>query len=228
MQVEAPDVDPSELRAAIRWRIKDLIDYHIDDAVVDVFEVPDPQGRGGARMMFAVAARLRFVQEVVDTIEASGLRPQAVDVAELALRNLAARVPEQAGGVALIALGERRGLITVCQGDSLYLARNLEFGSRELLDDGELRYESLVLELQRSLDYYESQLAGIPASRILVAPMSGPREALVEYLNRQMGAAAYGLDLEQILELEAPVPAAVQTSGLYAVGAALRREQKGL
>ena len=38
--VEAPDVPPAELRAAIRWRIKDLIDFHVDDAVVDVFEVP--------------------------------------------------------------------------------------------------------------------------------------------------------------------------------------------
>ena len=39
--VEAPDVPSSELRAAIRWRVKDLIDFHIDDAVIDVFDVPN-------------------------------------------------------------------------------------------------------------------------------------------------------------------------------------------
>src|SRR5690606_31362999 len=38
--VEAPDVEATELRAAIRWRIKDLIDFHIDDAVIDVVEIP--------------------------------------------------------------------------------------------------------------------------------------------------------------------------------------------
>ena len=36
--VEAPDVPATELRAAIRWRVKDLIDFHIDDAVIDVFD----------------------------------------------------------------------------------------------------------------------------------------------------------------------------------------------
>jgi hypothetical protein len=30
--VEAPDVPPEELRAAVRWRIKDLIDFHVDEA----------------------------------------------------------------------------------------------------------------------------------------------------------------------------------------------------
>ena len=42
--VEAPDVPPAELRAAMRWRVKDLIDFHIDDAVIDVFEVSDEPG----------------------------------------------------------------------------------------------------------------------------------------------------------------------------------------
>ena len=30
--VEAPNVTPDELKGAIRWKIKDLIEYHIDDA----------------------------------------------------------------------------------------------------------------------------------------------------------------------------------------------------
>ena len=31
--VEAPDVEPEEMRAAIRWRIRDLVDFNIDEAV---------------------------------------------------------------------------------------------------------------------------------------------------------------------------------------------------
>src|SRR5205814_7806519 len=37
--VEPPKVPADELKAAIRWKIKDLLEYHIDDATVDVFEV---------------------------------------------------------------------------------------------------------------------------------------------------------------------------------------------
>ena len=56
--VEAPDVPPEELRAAVRWRIKDLIDFHVDDAVIDVFEMPGHARGGARRMMYAVTALL--------------------------------------------------------------------------------------------------------------------------------------------------------------------------
>lgn len=56
LQIEAPDVDPAELRAAVRWRIKDLIDYHVEDAVVDVIDVPQLEGRSGNHAMYALSA----------------------------------------------------------------------------------------------------------------------------------------------------------------------------
>jgi hypothetical protein len=37
--VEAPEVEDSELRAAMRWKIKDLLDMKLDDAAIDVVQV---------------------------------------------------------------------------------------------------------------------------------------------------------------------------------------------
>jgi len=55
--VEAPRVEPAELRAALRWKIKNLIDFHIDDVVIDVFEIPGQQDRpSGQAMMYVIAA----------------------------------------------------------------------------------------------------------------------------------------------------------------------------
>src|SRR5262245_38478067 len=34
VQVEAPDVLPAEMRAAIRWRLRDVINFEVDEAVV--------------------------------------------------------------------------------------------------------------------------------------------------------------------------------------------------
>ena len=48
---------PAELRAAMRWRLKDSIDFRVEDAVIDVFDVPDQNRGGHGRMMYAVAAR---------------------------------------------------------------------------------------------------------------------------------------------------------------------------
>ena len=87
--VEAPDVPADELRAAVRWRIKDLIDFHIDDAVIDVFEMP-PHARGGPqRMMYAVTAKAEVVKREIERIESAGLKLGVVDIPELSLRNIA-------------------------------------------------------------------------------------------------------------------------------------------
>src|SRR5258706_3389120 len=56
--VEAPTVPQAELKSAIRWRIKDLLDYHVDDATVDVLDIPPESGQPGrSHSMYAVAAR---------------------------------------------------------------------------------------------------------------------------------------------------------------------------
>jgi MSHA biogenesis protein MshI len=39
VQVETPEVLPSEMRAAIRWRLKDAINFNVDEASVNVFEI---------------------------------------------------------------------------------------------------------------------------------------------------------------------------------------------
>ena len=46
--VEAPDVPPAELRAAMRWRLKESIDFRVEDAVIDVFDVPRKPAAGTA------------------------------------------------------------------------------------------------------------------------------------------------------------------------------------
>jgi MSHA biogenesis protein MshI len=225
-QIEAPDVPASELRAAVRWRLKEFVTYRIEDAVVDAFGLPSAPGRSGSRLMLAVAAPARGVKLVVEALEGAGLVPEAIDIPELVLRNLAAQVPDQAGGVAVVALSDTGGVVTVSQGDVLYLARSIEFGGEQLRVNATGYGDNLVLELQRSLDYYESQLASRPASRVLLAPFGGDRDALLERMNSQMGIASFGLDLGQIVDCKTEIPLNLQAQALYAVGGALRPGQE--
>ena len=63
LMVEAPEVPSSELKAAIRWRIRDLIDFHIDDAVLDVFDAPPSGARGVQEHLYTVVTRSALVKE---------------------------------------------------------------------------------------------------------------------------------------------------------------------
>ena len=108
---EAPDVPVEELRAAMRWRVKDLIDFHINDATLDVFDVPGERVAGRARQMYAVAARSAVIQKRVDLLDAANINLQVIDIIELAQRNLAGLLPEDARGVALLSFTAGAGFV---------------------------------------------------------------------------------------------------------------------
>ena len=90
LQVDAPEVPAEELRAAVRWQVRDLIDFHIDDAVIDVFDLPPHKVAGRPRTMYVVAARTAAVAAHVEAARAAGMQLGIIDIPELAQRNIAA------------------------------------------------------------------------------------------------------------------------------------------
>lgn len=246
--VEAPEVDPTELKAAVRWRIKDLIDFHVDDAVIDVFDIEGQRGR--TKMMYVVVARIATVQEHINLLESVDVNLSVIDIAELAQRNIAALLPEDQNGVALLHLTPRGGLLTLTRQGSLFLARNLEFGTDQLAaelpaareeseftldteDEGPSPgltrlMDSIVLEVQRSLDYFESHFGLPPASGLVLAPMTQTIPGLAGYLGGNLGLPVRMLDLNTVLECEQTLSDELQALCLPAIGAALRVEERVL
>ena len=123
---EAPDVGADELKQALRWKIKDLIDFHINDATLDVFDLPGYVPGAPAREMYTVAARNEAIQKRVDLLTGAGIGLEVIDIPELAQRNLAALLPEDTAGVALLSLQEKSGLVTITRrGSSISAARSI-------------------------------------------------------------------------------------------------------
>ena len=225
--VEAPDVQPAELRAAIRWRVKDMIDFHLDDAVIDVFEVPNQKMAGRNHMMYAVVARAAQVKQRIDQLTGAGINLTIVDIPELALRNIAALLPEDVGGVALLYLTDDTGLITITRQGVLYLSRQIDIGASELAAGPE-HFDSLVVELQRSLDYYESHFSQPAVSSVVIAPLPQTVTGLTEYLHKQLDLTVRMMDLNQMIDTPTVMDEAFQAQCLLAIGAAMREEEKAL
>lgn len=228
--VEPPDVPPAEMRAAIRWRLRELIDFPVDEAVIDVFDLPSSSHGAQRRTVYAVAAR-RSVVEQRSAASAWTRNLDVIDVPELALRNLAMLLPESASGVALLHVEETTATVVLVRGGTFYLARQMSLqvlprpGARE---PGESAVDcaSVALELQRSLDYYERHFDQPPITHISVAP-AGPRtRALVVALAKETGLAVAEFDFGRLMQCAAPVDRKIQGSCLLAVGAALRVEPR--
>lgn len=227
--VEAPRVEASELRAAVRWKVKDLIDFHIDDAVIDVFEIPGQQNRPqGQSMMYAVVARARQVRERIDQVEASELQLEVIDITEMALRNLASLLDEDARGVATLYLAPDYGMVTLTRQGNLYLTRRLETGTDALAAGEADAMDQLVLELQRSLDYYDSHFAQPPLGQLIVLPGFAGHERLVGWLDDNLGLDVAGFDVQRLLDCQVEVSEEGLGPLLIAIGGALRHEEISL
>lgn len=208
-QAERPNVEPSELTEAVRWKLGDLLDYPASEAVIDTFPFPEDASRDRGALINAVCAHQDEIQRTVDRVQGAGLALECIDVTELALRNLLARIDEEGRGAAMVYLGEETGCVVFCRAEVLYMARRLDIPQARLRDAAtqEQTVQDLALEIQRSLDYYESQLRQIPPSRVHLAghPQALP---LAGMINAQVTAEVVDIDWGSLLVGVTPEPGA--------------------
>ncbi|MBS3804477.1 MAG: hypothetical protein KGY54_08010 [Oleiphilaceae bacterium] len=168
-QLERPrELADDELADALRWKLKDLLDYSPAEAICDVFPFPSDASRGQGNLVNVVATRKTWVAGLVALVNEVGLELEKIDVAELALRNFASSLDPRKRAVALVHLRDRYGQMVICKGATLYLSRRLDVVADDLRDASKQdnAVQSLALEMQRSLDYFESQLGQVPPAAI--------------------------------------------------------------
>ncbi|MDT8427883.1 MAG: hypothetical protein RQ757_03865 [Pseudomonadales bacterium] len=227
--VEAPAVEEDELRAAVRWKIKDLIDIPAEDAVIDIFPVPDDAFLGRSRMLYVVAAVKSRVEQMVELCQRAELELVSIDVPEMAMRNMTSCFANDENGLAFISLSSAGSNLNLTRQGKLYLARkiNTQLGPDVMSSpDWESQRERLVLEIQRSLDYYESQMGQNPVSQLIVAPRWQDTQALVSSLDEAIGLQVSALDFARQLDSDAHITAEIKQAAMIVIGAALRDHQQ--
>ena len=232
MSVESPNVPRDELKSAMRWRLKDILDFPVDDATFDVLDVPlDPNAIVRPQQsVFAIAARNSIVSARQKMFNAAKVRLRVIDIPEMAQRNVSALLEQDGRGVAMLSFGEDGGLLTVSWRGELYLSRRIDVLLSQLLDDDHDRkhqsFDKITLELQRSLDNFERQFSFISVAKLVLAPTGAT--GLDEYLSSNLYTRVETLDLGSILDLER-VPdladAGRQQRFFVPIGAALRVEE---
>ncbi len=227
--VESPDVLPAELKAAVRWRLKDLIDFPVEDAVVDVFGIPEQARRTGAKMMYAVAAKRQAIDTQVAFLKSVVPGFEIIDIPELALRNLAARLPEAAEGLILLWLNSDSAQLLVIKDATLYVTRRVQFADRRH-DAGSLDaddVDAIALELQRSMDYFESHYEQAPIGHLVIAPHGDASRNLATALGAQTAMRIQTFEVARVLKVPPGLDLSARAS-LLAIGAAMRDDKPAL
>lgn len=215
--VEAPEVPTEELKEALLWRVKDLIQYSTDDAIIDFFELPEDAFKGRGKMLYVVAADRSLIEQRIAWLESINLEPVYIDVPEMVLLNVAEKLSESEAGTAILYLNEQQSIINMMSLGDLYLSRALSYSHSTQMDNA-------VLDLQRSMDYFESQIGKPPCLRIVVMPLQVGETPLMRELRDNLGADVQSLDLGDVVESETPLTIDLQQRCFLSIAAALRNE----
>lgn len=224
-----PGVPDAEMKSAVRWRLKDFLDYPLELATVDVVAIPadiSPTGRG--RPVYAVSARNQDIEACMSTFSAAKIKLSVIDVAEMAQRNLAMLFESDHRAIAMLSFSAEGGLLTFSARGELYLSRRIEISLDQLSDAlPEMRdqlFERIALELQRSLDHFDRQFSNIPLARLLLAPLPEAL-GLADYLAGNLSAPVQTVNLGDVLDFHEVPELREQSEQLLrwrTLGAALR------
>jgi len=253
--LEVPNVPADEVNDAARWQVKDLLDFPVDETVVEVFRLPRQSTVDGKPIGYAVAARRRSILEHIELFKSANLPLDVIDIPELCQRNVATLLPQDEHGVAFLHFTQNRGILTITRQGVLYLVRRIEkghgainaaatgeFAVADLEPSSELDIlrepdeypqgddlsrsdlvSTIVSEIQRSLDFYDSHYDCPAVSELILSPGSN-FGGLAKALNDQLGLAVSSLNLNRLFEMQSEMSSQEQSACLLAIGAALRTE----
>ena len=234
LQLDAPNVPAEELKTAVRWRLKDMLDFHVDDATIDVLDIPvDKNAASHTHMMFVVAARSSVIESRQALFVDAKFKLSVIDIPEMAQRNISALLEPAGRGLAMLSFDGDGGLLTVTFNAELYLSRRIDVTLAQLLepdsDKQQICYDKITLELQRSLDHFDRQFHYVTVAKLLLAPTGAP--GLHEYLAANLYLGVEAMELADVFDLsKMPELAEVEQQRRYflTLGAALRHEEAAL
>ena len=168
LQVDKPPVEDAELNQALQWTIQEQLSSD-EQFTIDYFD--PPAATANAEKLNVVAIMTKDILEIRDGILKAGLALNIIGIGELATCNLLTHSDD-----AIITLNQEEGgqlCLNIVKRNQLFFSRrlrgyeNLESFSQEEIKMGVV--ENLSLEIQRSMDYFESQLRQAPVKKVYVS-----------------------------------------------------------
>lgn len=229
LQTDMPAVPAQERNEALRWQIKDMVDFPVEDATLDAVPIPQTSAGRPAQCWVAVAANA-VIESKIHLFQDAKLTLPVIDVPELGQRNVAQLFEEPGRALALLSLTDAGGLLSFTYQGELYGSRRIDISVDQLSNAPPERKESMLdrigLDVQRSIDNFDRNYAAIALTRLLVTPMpdaKGFMNSLRSNISIPVGPMdpASVLNMKKTPELSDPMRCA---QALCTLGGALRVE----
>lgn len=187
LQIDKPAVPDEELSLALPWTIKDLVALPDDDMVLDYLDLP-LQNQVLGRKVNVVVSSKSWLSSLVALFTQNKLQLVSIQPEEWLARNL---LPARNQALMLVShqAGQDVALQILQQGHLCFSRRLRGFNRLDHFSLDELQqgvFDNLLLELQRSIDYFEGQLKQAPVKEIALL-LASSNQSAVEQLFAQNG-----------------------------------------
>ena len=232
--VDKAAVRAEEMESSLRWSLTPLLDYPASEANLSWVDVPQVQALAQttdtrAPQVYVIAARRELVNQRMDFFDRAHLALKALDIREMAQRNISVAIPDQETATCLLYAEQAGVQLTVTYQGELYMERYIRESLFKSEDDDtseqdEQKFDRVALEVQRSMDFVRRNAPAMPLNGIFVAPTLSDI-GLVEKLQSRLLTGVQALDLSTLFiwpdgsDLVRPE---VQATYFNALGAALR------
>ncbi|WP_213995030.1 hypothetical protein [Arsukibacterium sp.] len=200
IQLEKPAIAEQELLTALPWQIKDLTDIALEELVLDYIDLPAAPGQP-AKINVVVSVKSQL-QELIALVNRDKLNLQQILIEEWLIHELL----DYADHAALVLMHQpdQDVLLQVIRQGQLQFSRRLRgFNRLHQYSDSELQqgvFDNLLLEIQRSMDYIESQLKLPPVRSIHLLCSGSERTDLVPLFHQAGFGQVQALQLKPELQ----------------------------
>ncbi|GDY26467.1 MSHA biogenesis protein MshI [Agarivorans sp. Toyoura001] len=197
-QVEKPKVADEELAGAVPWTIKDMVAEQVLDLAVDYYEAP--AAPMASEKLNVVCVRKPIIQQLVNMANQQDLTIEGITIESLAAINFL-----EANERCQMLLWQPKGgdleLIVVRQGQVSFTRQLRAFsalGQMQEIEFTQSFFDSLSLELQRSIDYISATLKLPEVSVIQLAIPSRFCDEIARQLQQNLTPKVNLLELSSI------------------------------
>lgn len=233
VQLDKPSVAESEMLLALPWLVRELTDIPPEDLLLDYIDLPAQPNQQQAKIQLVLTSRSRWLP-LCQALQRRQFHVVNIQPEEWLPRNL---LPKQAAAVMVLTHlpGQELSLQIIQQG-AVFFSRKLRgfqrFDQYEFTELQQGLLDNLLLEVQRSLDYFEGQLRQAPVKEILFILASPTLPAIVEYFAKngfgQVQALPFGRWLKPPVGRDAPTMAELTSSWPVLAGALELLQEEGL
>lgn len=217
--VTTPSVSPDEYRSAVRWQIKEMIDYPIEDVVIDIF-APTGLKESESKKLYVIVAQSSFLQNIVNILERNQINTVAIDIHEFAIRNLITKIIPTEEPIVFLQIGNNESLLLIIEKEMVYFVRRIPIGFNNLQTNSNTA--DFPLEIQRSLDYYHSELRQTVPTKIILGPTPVDKMPILDITATTLAKDVQKLDVNKIVKYFEPLTPQLQERCYVAIGGALR------